>query len=226
MPEPPFPTDFLPEQIPAETAAPPIPSVKPHTSAPESGRAVENEPQHPKKDQPIAAPAQEPPKVMPAIETPIPQGKEAFLPPPYPDLDEADAEDLWTDVLKFVKETTIARLGTFDVRALEACLVTEMSNKSITITYPRGAEATLLPLSLKERIAEFLKRSVEVVLVESGEAHLEESHESRRMERREQRRQEIDKELREHPQTQKMLDLFQGSVTRTDVSDDALEEDD
>ncbi len=166
----------------------------------------------------------EPPPAEPAkTEEEVPAEERT---PPYPDLVTADRAELWSAFLAHIALHKPGVLADFDTRVLEACIVSKVTTKLVTVTYPAGAMATLSPLHLKESLPEFLVLEVGVELEPSSEIMLDNSLEADRQRRRDARRTEIDQELRAHPHVLAAINLFGGEVYSTDIDPDALEDQD
>jgi DNA polymerase III subunit gamma/tau len=157
---------------------------------------------------------------------PVEEEPEIHRTPPYPDLVAADRDELWSAFLVYIALEKPGILAEFDTRVLEACVVSKVTDKIVTVTFPAGAMATLAPLRLKESLPDFLALEVEVELESSSEIMLDNSLEADRQRRRDSRKNELDKELRAHPHVETALGLFGGEVHSTDIDPDALEDQD
>lgn len=217
-------------EAPAVPSGPALPGLAAGSKSP-AKRAIDQEllaamPESPPaadEPEPAAAKGAEHAESVEPGEVPAPDVDRA---PPYPDLISADRAQLWDAFLDYVALQHPGVLGDFDKRVLEACVVTTVADSTITVTFPKGAMATLSPLRLEEQLPAFLAMPVEVVLLPSNDKMLDDSLEADRKRRRDTRRNEIESELRAHPHVAAALDLFGGTVHSADVDPDALEDQD
>jgi len=182
-------------------------------------------------EMPEAPPKEADPQPAEETDQPLPESEVVEAPPvdrapPYPDLVAANPRELWSAFLDYIALKNPGVLADFDTRVLEACIVSKVTDKKVTITFPAGAMATIAPLQLKESLPDFLVCAVDIELKPSEEIMLDNSLEADRQRRRDARKKDIDAELRQHPHVAAALSLFGGQVHSTDIDPDALEDED